>query len=168
MMKVNKRKMLLPATHIQRVIVMSIVVWLVGISSVYGEIYSYVDEAGRLWFVDRISAIPERYRNDFNETQAPSTAVSVKKNQQLTNEKTQPSRKKEVTIYVASWCRYCNQLEALLKKNNIAYQRIDIEKSESGNREFKKLGGRGVPLIKIDNHVIKGYDPQAILSAYNS
>ena len=160
------------------------------ISSVYGEIYSYVDEEGRLWFVDKISAIPERYRENLNETKVLKTGVTVNKGQQVNekntvkpqeygepkntgrqqqaNVKNQSAHKKEVTIYVTSWCHFCSQLEDLLKKNNIVYQRVDIEKSESGKREFKKLGGSGVPLIKIDNHIIKGYDPQAILAAYKS
>lgn len=33
----------------------------------------------------------------------------------------------------------------------------DIEKSSSAHREYKRLGGNGVPLIVFGNKVVKGF-----------
>ena len=71
----------------------------------------------------------------------------------------------EVEIFVTSWCPYCRQLENLLKKNNIAYTRHDVEKDQAAEELFSRLGGQGVPLVRVGSTVIHGYDPQAILAA---
>ena len=76
--------------------------------------------------------------------------------------------KKEVAIYITEWCYYCQKLERLLKKNNIKYERFDIEKDPAARDEFRRLGGRGVPLIKIGAKLINGYSPSMILKEYNS
>ena len=65
-------------------------------------------------------------------------------------------------IFVTSWCPYCRQLEAFLKKNQISYTRYDVEKNEKGYRLFRELGGDGVPMTRIGDEVIHGYDPERI------
>ncbi|PIQ89278.1 MAG: NrdH-like redox domain-containing protein, partial [Candidatus Omnitrophica bacterium CG11_big_fil_rev_8_21_14_0_20_42_13] len=76
--------------------------------------------------------------------------------------------KKEVAIYITEWCYYCKELEKLLKKNKIEYKRFDIEEDPAALEEFHRLGGRGVPLIKIGAKLINGYSPSMILKEYNS
>jgi hypothetical protein len=44
----------------------------------------------------------------------------------------------------------------------------DIEKSERSYKEYKRLGGIGVPLLKINGKVVRGYQPQLILASMNS
>jgi len=44
----------------------------------------------------------------------------------------------------------------------------DIEKSEKGHEEYKRLGGTAIPLLKINGKVIHGYRPQMILASLNS
>ncbi len=44
----------------------------------------------------------------------------------------------------------------------------DIEKSEKGHEEYKRLGGNGIPLLKINGKVIDGYRPKMILASLNS
>ncbi|NQD81456.1 glutaredoxin family protein, partial [Pseudomonas sp. CrR14] len=42
----------------------------------------------------------------------------------------------------------------------------DIETSTDARRAYDALGGRGVPVLKVNGKVIHGYDPQGILAAY--
>ncbi|HDZ76856.1 MAG TPA: hypothetical protein ENH41_02080 [Candidatus Omnitrophica bacterium] len=76
--------------------------------------------------------------------------------------------RKNVEIYVTTWCPVCTKLEKFLKKEKIKYKKYDIEKSRECRKKYKKLGGNGgVPLIKVGSEVFLGYNSQAILSAYN-
>ncbi len=74
----------------------------------------------------------------------------------------------EVILYATDWCGYCRKTRELFKENDIAYVEHDIEKSEKRLAEYRRLGGTGVPLLKINGNVIHGYRPQLILATMNS
>lgn len=75
------------------------------------------------------------------------------------------ARNDQVVLYATEWCGYCDKTRTLLAKHDISYVEIDIEKSKQGHREYKMLGGRGVPVVNAYGTVIHGYSPQAILQA---
>lgn len=70
-----------------------------------------------------------------------------------------------VEIFVTSWCPYCRKLENFLKTNRIDYTRYDVEADAKGAAIFEKLGGEGVPMVRVGKIVIQGYDPERILAA---
>jgi len=72
---------------------------------------------------------------------------------------------KKVEVFVTDWCPYCVKLETILKTNHIQYTRYDIERSAEGSRLFYRLGGEGVPMTRVDQAVIYGYDPEKIMTA---
>jgi len=74
----------------------------------------------------------------------------------------------EVILYATEWCGYCQKTRELFKDNNISYVEYDIEKSEKGHEEYKRLGGTAIPLLKINGKVIHGYRPKTILASLNS
>ncbi len=69
-----------------------------------------------------------------------------------------------VVLYATSWCRYCAQARAYFAKNGIAYIEHDVEKSASANAEFKRLGGKGVPLIVHAGQTMRGFSEQGFES----
>jgi glutaredoxin len=69
----------------------------------------------------------------------------------------QATGKPEVKMYATSWCPYCAKARAYFSKRGIAYTEIDVEKSAEGLAEFRKLGGRGVPLIVVGAGRMNGY-----------
>lgn len=69
----------------------------------------------------------------------------------------------KVILYATSWCGYCKKARELLSENNIEYFEYDVEKSAEGKEQFKRLGGKGVPVLLINGEVLKGYDPTRIL-----
>lgn len=73
--------------------------------------------------------------------------------------------KAPVVLFTASWCGYCKKARQYFIANQIPFKEVDIERSIVGYQEYKKLGGRGVPLFKIGDHVIQGYDRTTINSA---
>jgi len=70
----------------------------------------------------------------------------------------------KVILYATTWCGYCKEARKLFKENDIDYFEYDVEKSEEGREQFRKLGGKGVPLILIDGEVLKGFDAEQILA----
>ena len=74
----------------------------------------------------------------------------------------------QVFLYATEWCGYCQKTREFFRENNISYVEYDIEKSEWANREHKRLGGEGVPLVKINGKVIHGYNPKLMLASMNS
>ena len=76
--------------------------------------------------------------------------------------------KEEVILYATSWCPNCKQTRKFLKANNIPYYEYDVDNSSEGQRQFKQLHGNGVPVILIKNTVVRGYNPNAIMTAIKS
>ena len=72
---------------------------------------------------------------------------------------------KKVDVYLTSWCPYCRKAEDFLKEKNISYDRHDIERDSEARTAYRKLGGRGVPLIRVGDRIIYGYDKGQIAAA---
>lgn len=70
-----------------------------------------------------------------------------------------------VVLYATTWCRYCEKTRQFFAKHNIPYVEYDIERSEQGYKQYKRLGGRGVPLVNMYGTIISGYSPQRMLDA---
>ncbi len=69
----------------------------------------------------------------------------------------------KVILYATSWCGYCKKTRELLAENEIDYFEYNIETSQEGYKQYKNLGGRGVPVLLINGEVVKGYNPRKIL-----
>lgn len=72
-----------------------------------------------------------------------------------------------VTLYATEWCSYCKKTREFLTENNIEYYEYDIEKSETGRKQYQELNGRGVPLLLIGEEVVRGYNIDALVAALN-
>lgn len=67
-----------------------------------------------------------------------------------------------VVMYATSWCPYCAKARAYFKRTGTAYTEYDIEKSASARAEFKRLGGRGVPLILVGKETMSGFSERGL------
>lgn len=78
----------------------------------------------------------------------------------------QPAAAVPVVMYATAWCPYCAKARAYFKRTNTAYVEHDIEKSADAHAEFRRLGGRGVPLILVGSEKLRGFNELAFESAY--
>ena len=62
-------------------------------------------------------------------------------------------------LYSTSWCGYCKRTREILVDKGVEFYEYDIERSAEGHRQYKELGGKGVPLLLINGEVVKGYNP---------
>lgn len=71
----------------------------------------------------------------------------------------------QVVMFSTSWCGYCQKAREFFARHDIAYAEYDIEKSKGAGRQFRKLRGRGVPLILVGTEQIRGWNPNAVKAA---
>lgn len=83
--------------------------------------------------------------------------------------KNSAAQQPRVILFGTEWCGYCAASRDYFRKNGIAFTDHDIEKNYDAYLEYQRLGGKGVPLLKIGDEVIKGYNEDRmrfLLEAY--
>jgi glutaredoxin 3 len=72
----------------------------------------------------------------------------------------------QVTIYGAEWCPPCHTAKAYLKSRNVPYDYINVdEKPVEGRAIAEKTGWTAIPIIKIGDEYILGFERQKIDTA---
>jgi len=122
-------------------------------------VYKWVDENGKVHFGDRPPADAEK-----QEIKGRISTYNAGPTTQSTESDTTTPPK--VTMYSTSWCGYCHKARAHFRANNIQFRELDIEKNSRANREYHKLGGKGVPLIVVGTQLLSGFSPDRFDSAY--
>lgn len=120
------------------------------------DIYRWTDADGRVHYGDK----PPRDARAKPVT-APVNTVAAPPAVKQQSAKPVAARA-PVKIYTAQWCGYCRKARAQLNARRVPFQEIDVEASESGRREFRDLGARGVPVILVGERRMNGFDAQAL------
>ncbi|MFD0934285.1 glutaredoxin 3 [Methylobacterium trifolii] len=65
-----------------------------------------------------------------------------------------------VTIYTTAWCPYCSAAKGLLKEKGVAFQEIDVEKTQGARATMvERADGRtSVPQIFVGRTHVGGCD----------
>lgn len=64
---------------------------------------------------------------------------------------------REVKILTTTWCGVCKKVKAYLASKGIYYSEYDVETSEIGKQEYKRLEGKGVPIILVGKQRMDGF-----------
>ncbi|WP_139903586.1 glutaredoxin family protein [Clostridium thermarum] len=67
----------------------------------------------------------------------------------------------EVIVYTSNSCPYCVAVKDYLKQKGVSYEERNVTKPEY-RKELMALGFMSVPVIKIDEDIVKGFDIKAI------
>ncbi len=132
-----------------------LLVFLVASPVSHGQLFKWVDEQGNVHYGDS----PPEHANLKRITGKVSsyTSVSVEAFEYDPGNITERKETKSVVMYSTSWCGYCKKAALHFRKNNIPFTEYDIEKSEKAAKEYKKLNGRGVPIILIGDQRMNGF-----------
>ena len=87
----------------------------------------------------------QSYRGPPNVSPAPAPRAAA------------PGSRAEIKMYATDWCPYCKGARRFFAHNGIRYTEFDIEKSAVANAEYRKLGGRGVPVILVGVQRMDGF-----------
>ncbi len=70
---------------------------------------------------------------------------------------------KTVTIYSTPVCHYCHMAKDFFAENNIAFTEHDVASDLDKRKEMIDMTGQmGVPVIRIDDDVIVGFDEDKV------
>ncbi len=73
--------------------------------------------------------------------------------------------KKDVTIYSTPTCHFCQEAKAFFVENNIEYTEYDVSGDSEKRQEMIDMTSQmGVPVIKIGDDVIIGFDKEKVTS----
>jgi glutaredoxin len=72
----------------------------------------------------------------------------------------------QVILYSTRWCGVCKRAKRFLIENRIPFEEYDVEKSPQGRRDFKRLKGKGVPIILIGDRRLNGFSAADFASVY--
>ncbi len=68
-----------------------------------------------------------------------------------------------ITVYSSKTCPWCTKVKEYLDGKGVAYETVDVsENREAAMDMVKKTGQMGVPVTKIGERYIIGYDPDSI------
>lgn len=66
---------------------------------------------------------------------------------------------KHVIIYSTPVCHFCHAAKAFFDENNVAYEEVNVASDLEKRKEMIDMTGQmGVPVIRIDDDVIVGFD----------
>ena len=126
------------------------------------EIYTWTDEAGNVHFTD---SPPDEAKSKKIEI-SPLNSYSSPSAESVKNILDRPTgvagRKANVILYSTTWCGYCKKARRWFHQNNIPFTEYDTEKSARGRRDYKKMNGRGVPIIKVGQKRLNGFSPGSL------
>ncbi|MDR1915220.1 MAG: NrdH-redoxin [Synergistaceae bacterium] len=71
----------------------------------------------------------------------------------------------KVVVYYTSSCPWCVKAKEYLASNNVPFSQVDVGADKDAAREIVQMTHqRGVPVIKIGERYIVGFDQDAIKS----
>ncbi len=131
----------------------------------YGQLYKWVDADGKVHYGD---SPPENAQlKEITGNVSSFESVSVEPFVFDPNMITQRKTSKQVVMYSAEWCGVCKKAARYFRQKGIGFTELDIEKSDKAAREFKRLGGRGVPVILVGDQRMNGFSASAFDRMYN-
>ena len=66
---------------------------------------------------------------------------------------------KNITIFSTPTCHFCHAAKDFLNENNVTFTEVDVSTDAEQRQQMIEMTGQmGVPVIKIDNDVVVGFD----------
>lgn len=133
---------------------------LVFSSSVVAEIYKWIDADGNPQFSDRAPS-------GTGAEQVDLRAINTIKSVSVATLSDRDASTSTVILYSAGWCGVCKQARAYMQRQGIPYREFDVEKTARGRKDFRRLGGTGVPVILIGRQRMNGFSIRRFEELYN-
>lgn len=138
-------------------------------ASVNAEIYRWTDAEGRIHFSNKPLDQGKGEKVDVQVNTFSSSTGSGSASSKFRFDPgliTAPTSSRDVVMYSAAWCGYCKQARSYFKQQKIPFKEYDIETTQKGKRDYKKLGGNGVPLILVGDRRMSGFSVAGFKKLY--
>lgn len=72
----------------------------------------------------------------------------------------------KITIYTTPSCPECHEAKDFFRNQKIDFEEIDVSKDQKKAEEMVEISGQmGIPVIKIDDKIIIGFDRSEVEKA---
>lgn len=135
------------------------------LSSGHADLYKWVDNKGTIHYGDKhpgeakLKTIQGKI-SSFSTPEIKPLPPGIKNTSSGNN-------RVSVVMYSASWCKYCKKAATHFRRNNIAFEEYDVEKTSKGANDYKRLKGRGVPMILIGSQRMNGFNADQFDAIYD-
>lgn len=126
------------------------------------EIFKWTDEYGRVHFTDAPPNGSNSKPVDIGPINTYGAPSKILIDETLSRPTGVKGKKDRVIIYSTTWCGVCTKAKNWLRQNKIAFSDYDVEKTDRGRNDYKKLNGRGVPIIKVGKQRMNGFSPASM------
>ena len=125
--------------------------FLIASSHAAAEIFTWKDAQGRTHFGDKPPAHLEAKHLELK--------INTISRPEVTALDSGFGSQKKVVIYSTAWCGACRKAKSYFRQKSIPFKEYDVEKSTKGRRDYKRLNGRGVPIILVGKQRMNGFSP---------
>jgi len=122
------------------------------------QVYKWTDPSGKVHYGDRP---PDDAKKQELRIQSYDGPVEVRDWSSVLGTTPGAATSGQVTMYSTSWCGHCKNARNYFAANRVPYREIDVEKSPEAARDFKALGGKGVPLILVGKRAMRGFNAES-------
>jgi len=126
--------------------------------------YQFVDEAGRVRFVESLDDVPAALRADVGFVKmpvapplSPGDARRARVAQVAKAGGPSGVSAPRIVLYAADWCGACRKAKRYLDQRGVKYEVRDIDEPRFAQELVQKTGQRGIPVIEVDGRVVTGF-----------
>jgi glutaredoxin len=127
--------------------------------------YQFVDEAGRVRFVESLDDVPAALRANVGFVKmavapplSPGDAQRARVAQVAkAGGPGAPGSGPRIVLYAADWCGACRKAKRYLDQRGVKYEVRDIDEPRFAQELVEKTGQRGIPVIEVDGRVVTGF-----------
>ena len=134
---------------------------------VQAEIYKWEDESGKVHFGDSPpeAVKTEQLRVEVNSISMPTVTPADFFAARETRQQAHESR--QVVMYSTQRCGFCKKARRYFRQQGIPFKEYDVEKSRKGKADYKKMNGRGVPIILVGSSRMNGFSVKRFQQFYD-
>jgi len=148
-------------------IIMIAILFVLGFSGIAeAEIYKWIDDKGKVHFGDAPPSKEKAEQIDEEELAkrfSSYTQVSVK---MIPIDFGINRQTNMLLMYTTTRCSYCAKARKYFAAQGIDYVEKNIEMSDEYRQEFKRAGGKGVPLIFFGRYQMTGFSEARFKNMY--
>jgi glutaredoxin len=143
--------------------------------------YQFIDDRGRVQFVERLSDVPDAWRDQVGYVEMsqppPLTPQEARKTWRVSADRATEiklasatnassagvgrTQREDVILYSATWCGYCTKARVHLDSEGIDYELRDVD-NDANSRELREKTGRGgIPVLDFSGEILRGYRSDA-------
>lgn len=132
--------------------------------------YQFVDDRGRVHFVQRLDAVPAAWRSTMGYVEmdvppplSPLDAQAARSRQAASRASRagRTAKASGVVLYSATWCGACRKAKKYLERKHVRYELRDVDDPANLELLLETTGRKGIPVLDVGGRIVTGFSPQS-------